>query len=61
MVAHTFNPSTPEAETGRSLSSRSAWSEASSRTPIEKPCLEPPPPPKKRKRSSSPMTELYMS
>ena len=25
-MAHTFNPSTPEAETGRSLSSRPAWS-----------------------------------
>jgi hypothetical protein len=26
VVAHTFNPSTPEAEAGRFLSSRSAWS-----------------------------------
>jgi hypothetical protein len=26
MVAHTFNPSTWEAEAGRSLSSRPAWS-----------------------------------
>jgi hypothetical protein len=26
MVAHAFNPSTPEAEAGRYLSSRPAWS-----------------------------------
>jgi hypothetical protein len=26
IVAHAFNPSTPEAETGGSLSSRPAWS-----------------------------------
>ena len=33
VVAHTFNPSIREAEAGRLLSSRPAWS-------TEKPCLE---------------------
>ena len=32
MVAHIFNPSTWEAEAGRFLSSRPAWSTVSSRT-----------------------------
>ena len=32
MVAHTFNPSTWEAEAGGFLSSRPAWSQVSSRT-----------------------------
>jgi hypothetical protein len=43
VVAHNFNPSTWEAEAGRFLSSRSAWStELSSRTAnyIERSCLE---------------------
>ena len=32
MVVHTFNPSTQEAEAGRFLSLRPAWSRVSSRT-----------------------------
>jgi hypothetical protein len=43
VVAHAINPSTPEANTGRSLSSSSAWS--IKQVPIQpglhrKPCLE---------------------
>jgi hypothetical protein len=44
VVAHAFNPSTPEAEAGRFLSSRPAWSIQSefqdSQGYTEKPCLE---------------------
>ena len=39
MVAHAFNPSTQEAEAGRFLSSRSAWStiaRAIQRNPVSK-------------------------
>ena len=43
MVAHAFNPSTREAETGEFLSSRPAWSTSefqNSQGYTEKPCLE---------------------
>jgi hypothetical protein len=52
MVAHTFNPSTREAEAGRFLSSRPAWStEWVPGQPgyIEKPCLKKP----KRKKKKN--------
>jgi hypothetical protein len=42
-VAHAFNPSTWEAEAGRFLSSRPAWSTSKfqdSQSYTEKPCLE---------------------
>jgi hypothetical protein len=60
VVAHTFNPSTWEAEAGRFRSSRPAWSKSEfqdSQDYTEKPCLEKPknkqtnkrtPPPKKK-------------
>jgi hypothetical protein len=44
MVAHTFNPSTQEAEAGRSLSSKPAWSTEwvpeQPKLHTEKPCLK---------------------
>jgi hypothetical protein len=43
VVAHAFNPSTWEAETGRFLSSRPAWSKSEfqdSQGYTEKPCLK---------------------
>jgi hypothetical protein len=43
VVMHAFNPSTWEAEAGRSLSSRPAWSQSEfqdSQGYTEKPCLE---------------------
>jgi hypothetical protein len=42
VVAHAFNPSTREAEAGRFLSSRPAWSTKfqDSQSYTEKPCLE---------------------
>jgi hypothetical protein len=43
VVAHTFNPSTWEAEAGRFLSSRPAWATSEfqgSQSYTEKPCLE---------------------
>jgi hypothetical protein len=39
-VAHVFNPRTWEAEAGRFLSSRPAWSTEYSQSHTEKPCLE---------------------
>jgi hypothetical protein len=44
MMAHAFNPSTQEAEAGRFLSSRPAWSTEfqDSQGYTEKPCLEKP-------------------
>jgi hypothetical protein len=48
-VAHTFNPSTREAEAGEFLSSRPAWLQIEfqdSQGYTEKPCLETHPPPK---------------
>jgi hypothetical protein len=52
-VAHALNPSTweAEAEAGRSLSLRSAWSTVSSRT--EKPCLK-----KKKKKKTKETNKL---
>jgi hypothetical protein len=43
MVAHAFNPITPEAEAGGFLSSRPAWSQSEfqdSQDYTERPCLE---------------------
>jgi hypothetical protein len=52
MVAHTFNPSIPEAGAGRFLSSRPAWSTEfqDSQGYTEKPFLEKP---KKKKKKKS--------
>jgi hypothetical protein len=40
VVVHAFNPSTWEADAGRFLSSRPAWSTQHSQGYTEKPCLE---------------------
>jgi hypothetical protein len=53
VVAHTFNPSTQEAEAGGFLSSRPAWSTTEfqdSQGYKEKPCLEKPKKKKKKKK-----------
>jgi hypothetical protein len=54
-MVHTFNPSTWEAEAGRFLSSRPAWSTEfqDSQDYTEKPCLEKPKKKGKRKRKTS--------
>jgi hypothetical protein len=52
VVAHAFNPSTWEAETGGFLSSKPAWSTKfqDSQDYTEKPCLEKPRKTKKKKK-----------
>jgi hypothetical protein len=52
VVAHAFNPSTQEAEAGRFLSSRPAWSTEfqDSQSYTEKPCLKKKKKKKKKKR-----------
>jgi hypothetical protein len=50
MVAHTFSPSTWEAEASGFLSSRPAWSTKDSQGYTEKLCLEKP---KKKKKKKS--------
>jgi hypothetical protein len=54
VVAHTFNPSTWEAEAGRFLSLRPAWSTEfqDSQGSTEKPCLDPPPQKKPKKQKT---------
>jgi hypothetical protein len=56
MVTHSFNPSTREAEAGRFLSLRPAWSTEfqDSQGYTEKPCLEKPKRKKKMVRCSGP-------
>ena len=49
MVAHTFNPSTQEAEAGGFLSLRPAWSTKWVPGYTEKPCLKKPKPNKQNK------------
>jgi hypothetical protein len=55
VIAHTFNPSTWEAEAGGFLSSRPAWSTkcvpGHSQGYTEKPCLEKPKKKKKKKKT----------
>jgi hypothetical protein len=55
VVAHAFNPSTREAEAGRFLSSRPAWSTnefQDSQSYTEKPCLEKPKKNKNKKKKA---------
>jgi hypothetical protein len=57
MVVHTFNPSTPETEAGRFLSSRPAWAIQSefqdSQGYTEKPCLEKPKKQKQKQKNKT--------
>jgi hypothetical protein len=55
VVVHTFNPSTREAEAGRLMSLRPAWSQSEfqdSQGYTEKPCLEKKENQKKRKKNT---------
>jgi hypothetical protein len=59
VVAHAFNPSTREAEAGRFLSSRPAWSTewVPGQPGLYRETLSQPPPHKKKKSASDPITD----